>query len=155
MSDRGAGWRRRPGEPPRIYGHRGVRGDRPENTMLAFEHAASEGADGIELVLWPDDPIAYSIYGVTDPADWEWMRPRLHPHPWRAFTDRLRLAHPEAVARLPRTVINCPSTLRMRAGESLERYHIGDRVWELDTGHDLMITEPERTAEMLLKLAEL
>lgn len=44
-----AGWRRAPGQPPRIYGHRGVRGARPENTLAAFEHAASEGADGIEL----------------------------------------------------------------------------------------------------------
>jgi pimeloyl-ACP methyl ester carboxylesterase len=108
--------------------------------------------DGIELVLWPDDPVAYAIYGVTDETDWAWMRERLHPHPWRAFTDKLRLAHPEAVARLPRTVINCPSTLEKRKGESLERYHIGDRVWELDTGHDIMITEPEKTAEMLLRL---
>jgi pimeloyl-ACP methyl ester carboxylesterase len=111
--------------------------------------------DGTELVLWPDQPIAYSIYGVTDAADWAWMRQRLHPHPWRTFTDKLRLGRPEAVARLPRTVINCPSTLRMRAGESLERYHVGDRVWELETGHDLMITEPERTAAMLLELAGL
>jgi pimeloyl-ACP methyl ester carboxylesterase len=111
--------------------------------------------DGIELVLWPDDPIAYAIYGVTDAVDWAWMLPRLHPHPWRAFADRLKLANPEAVARLPRTLINCPGTLRMRHGESLERYHIGDRVWEIDTGHDLMITEPGRTAEMLLELAEI
>ncbi|RYE94070.1 MAG: glycerophosphodiester phosphodiesterase, partial [Myxococcales bacterium] len=44
-----AGWRRRPGQPPRIYGHRGVRGARPENTLAAFEHAAAEGADGVEL----------------------------------------------------------------------------------------------------------
>lgn len=111
-------------------------------------------ANGIELVLWPDDPVAYAIYGVTDKADWAWMRARLHPHPWRAFTDTLSLAHPEAVARLPRTLINCPSTLAKRVGESLDRYHRGDRVWEIDTGHDLMITEPEKTAEMLLQLAD-
>jgi pimeloyl-ACP methyl ester carboxylesterase len=108
--------------------------------------------DGIELVLWPEDPTAYAIYGVTDEDDWAWMRERLHPHPWRAFTDKLRLRNPAEVARLPRTVINCPSTLAMRKGESLDRYHIGDRVWSIDTGHDLMITEPERTAEMLLRL---
>jgi pimeloyl-ACP methyl ester carboxylesterase len=107
---------------------------------------------GIELVLWPDDPIAYAIYGVTDETDWAWMRERLRPHPWRAFTDKLRLTNPEAVARLPRTLINCPSTLARRAGESLERYRRGDRVWEVDTGHDLMITEPDKTAEMLLRL---
>jgi pimeloyl-ACP methyl ester carboxylesterase len=121
---------------------------------LAAMREEMKVVDGIELVLWPDDPIAYSIYGVTDEADWAWMRERLHPHPWRAFTDKLRLANPEAVARLPRTVINCPSTLARRVGESLERYHVGDRVWEIDTGHDLMITEPEKTAAMLLQLAD-
>ncbi|MFC4314510.1 hypothetical protein ACFPN2_35920 [Steroidobacter flavus] len=27
------------------------------------------------------------------------------------------------------------------------------RLWDIDTGHDLMITEPEAVAEMLLRLA--
>jgi pimeloyl-ACP methyl ester carboxylesterase len=119
---------------------------------LAAMREEMKVVDGMELVLWPDDPIAYTIYGVTDATDWAWMRERLHPHPWRAFTDKLRLDNADAVARLPRTVINCPSTLAKRVGESLERYHVGDRVWSIDTGHDLMITEPEKTAEMLLQL---
>jgi glycerophosphoryl diester phosphodiesterase len=42
-------WRRSPQDRPLILGHRGVRGPRPENTMLAFEHAFTDGADGIEL----------------------------------------------------------------------------------------------------------
>ena len=47
-----------------------------------------------------------------------------------------------------------PSSLQARQGETLDRYHTGDRIWEIDTGHDLMITEPGRTAEMLLRLAD-
>lgn len=42
-------WRRREGASPQIIGHRGVRGPLPENTMAAFERAAEEGADAIEL----------------------------------------------------------------------------------------------------------
>lgn len=53
MNDRGAAFRRRPGEPPLVYGHRGVRGAAPENTMAAFEEAAAQGADGIELDVRP------------------------------------------------------------------------------------------------------
>ena len=34
---------------PLIYGHRGVRGPLPENTMAAFMRAHQEGADGVEL----------------------------------------------------------------------------------------------------------
>jgi len=113
----------------------------------------ARNVDGIDLVLWPDQPIARAIYGVDDESDWAWMAERLRPHPWRAFNDPLRLNHPEAVARLPRTIINCPSTLARRDGETLARCHVGDRVWEIDTGHDLMITEPQKTAEMLLRLS--
>ena len=34
---------------PFVYGHRGVRGELPENTLAAFAAAADQGADGIEL----------------------------------------------------------------------------------------------------------
>lgn len=110
--------------------------------------------DGIELVLWPDMPVARAIYGVTDEADWAWMLQRLRPHPWKCFEEKLVLADPEGAARIPRTIINCPSTLEMRGrNENLDRYFKGENVWEIETGHDLMITEPEKSAEMLLRLA--
>ena len=41
-------FRRRPGRRPWVYGHRGSSGE-PENTLSAFEKAARDGADGIEL----------------------------------------------------------------------------------------------------------
>jgi glycerophosphoryl diester phosphodiesterase len=44
-----ASLRRRDGDPPFILGHRGVRGEAPENTMAAFELAAQSGANGVEL----------------------------------------------------------------------------------------------------------
>lgn len=44
-----AAFRRLPGRPPLLFGHRGVRGPRPENTLAAFALAAAEGADGVEL----------------------------------------------------------------------------------------------------------
>lgn len=33
----------------KIFAHRGFKGNYPENTMIAFEHALHSGADGIEL----------------------------------------------------------------------------------------------------------
>jgi glycerophosphoryl diester phosphodiesterase len=44
-----ASFRRSRGAPPLVFGHRGVRGEAPENTMAAFEYAAAAGADGVEL----------------------------------------------------------------------------------------------------------
>lgn len=41
-------WRRTKGRP-RVWGHRGASAHAPENTMVAFERARSDGADGIEL----------------------------------------------------------------------------------------------------------
>jgi pimeloyl-ACP methyl ester carboxylesterase len=111
--------------------------------------------NGTELFLWPDDAITRDIYGVPDPGDWAWMEKKLTPHPWRTFTQPLVLENESAVMRIARTIVNCSSTLERRRAELGGRYFTADRVWEIDTGHDLMITEPHAVAEMLLKLAAL
>jgi hypothetical protein len=72
--------------------------------------------DGVDLVLWPDQPITRAFCGVDDEAD-------------------------------------CPSSMRARQGESLDRYHIGDRIWEIDTSHDLMIVGP-RAIRILREVAQ-
>jgi glycerophosphoryl diester phosphodiesterase len=40
---------RAPGSPPLVYAHRGGAALRPENTIAAFDHGLSFGADGIEF----------------------------------------------------------------------------------------------------------
>lgn len=120
-----------------------------------FAEADCRTVNGVDLLLWPESPTTRALYGITDDADWEWMKSRLTPHPWRTMTDRLELRNAEAVAALPRTIINCPGTMAARPKEEHYRHTTADRVWEIDTGHDLMITEPEQTANMLLRLAEL
>lgn len=107
--------------------------------------------DGVELVLWPD-PEADSYYGVTDCEDVAWMRTRLTPHPWKSFAQPLRLRDAAAVKRIPRTNINCTETLSRRPPERQARAFDADNVWEIDTVHDLMITEPAAVAELLLRL---
>lgn len=42
-------FRRPEGAPPYVFGHRGVRGEAPENTLAAFDLAARSGAEGVEL----------------------------------------------------------------------------------------------------------
>jgi pimeloyl-ACP methyl ester carboxylesterase len=107
--------------------------------------------NGIELTLWPRSD---HTYGVTNPDKVEWMLKRLTPHPWKAFDQPLVLANEEAVWKLPRTSINCVETLAHRPKDKQARYYYADNVWEIDTGHDLMITEPDAVAEMLLRLAQ-
>jgi len=52
MTDGGApnpAWRRRPGDPVAVLGHRGGTGPWRENTLEAFAGARRAGADGVEL----------------------------------------------------------------------------------------------------------
>lgn len=45
----------------KIYAHRGASGEYPENTLLAFEQAVAQNADGIELDVFQNKD-AYVIY---------------------------------------------------------------------------------------------
>ncbi len=107
--------------------------------------------DGVELVTWPET-LRPEFFGVTDPADVAWMGPKLHQHPWKCYTQKLRLKSEDALRRLSRTDIDCTSRVagfdERRKAELLK----ADRAWEIDTGHDIMITEPEKLAQMLLRL---
>jgi len=120
--------------------------------LMETAHSEARIVDGVELVLWPG-PDAGRSYGVTDPAALAWMQERLTPHPWKSFTQRLRLANEALVKKIPRTNINCTETLSRRPPERARRAFEADRVWEIDTGHDLMITEPRAVADLLLRLA--
>jgi pimeloyl-ACP methyl ester carboxylesterase len=121
--------------------------------LMLAARAKGRVVDGIELVLFPGtDPLGY--YGVKDPGQIEWMKPRLTPHPWKCFEQKLRLGNQQALGKIPQTHIVCAATLPGRNRPLLEARSEG-RFWVIDTGHDLMITEPEAVAKMLLRLAYL
>lgn len=117
-----------------------------------FADADKRVVDGIELILWPDNPIARMVYGLTDDTHWQWAERRLTPHPWRTFLDPLSLRDEGRVRSIPTTVINCTSTLAARSAEDFSRHRDAVNLWEMNTGHDMMITEPAATAELLLRL---
>ena len=121
-----------------------------EPMRLARE--GSRAVDGVELVLWPF-PEMGRFFGVTDPDDLAWMQDRLTPHPWRCFEQPLHLRDEAAVRRIPRTNVNCTESLRTSEPDALARQLDAERVWEIDTGHDLMITEAAAVTGMLLQLA--
>jgi pimeloyl-ACP methyl ester carboxylesterase len=108
--------------------------------------------DGVELVLWPS-PEAGAFYGVTDADDLAWMADRLTPHPWPCFEQKLELTNEAALGEIPQYHIVCTSTLATRDKELMAQAHAAGRLWDIDTGHDLMITEPDATAAALLEVA--
>lgn len=107
--------------------------------------------DGVELVLLPA-PEAGLFYGVSDPEDLAWMATRLTAHPWRCFEQRLELTNEQALWAIPQFHIVCTSTLATRDAALMETARSMGRLWDIDTGHDLMITEPQKVADALLEV---
>jgi pimeloyl-ACP methyl ester carboxylesterase len=121
--------------------------------LMNAARARARVVDGVELVLYPGtEPMPN--YGVTDPEAVAWMAERLTPHPFRCFEQPLRLANEAAVRKIPETQIVCTSTLATRDPARMEPARAAGRLWDIDTGHDLMITEPGKVAELLLRLAD-
>ena len=119
--------------------------------MMAFAHSEMRVVHGVELVMFPDSQVI-AYLGVTDAADFAWMKSKITPHPWKCFTTKLRLRDEAAVRRIPRANINCTGSLQMSNEERRKGQLDGDRNFEIDTGHDLMITEPKTVTDMLLQL---
>jgi pimeloyl-ACP methyl ester carboxylesterase len=109
--------------------------------------------DGVELVLLPG-PGAGAFYGVTDAQDLAWMDARLTGHPWRCFEQKLDLHNEDRLWAIPQYHIVCTSTLATRDPAILEPARAEGRLWSIDTGHDLMITEPRLVADALIEIAE-
>jgi pimeloyl-ACP methyl ester carboxylesterase len=108
--------------------------------------------DGVELVMSAESQVI-PLLGVSDPADFAWMKSKITPQPWKTFTQKLRLQDEAALRRISRTNINCTQALRSSEPEARARQLDGDQLFEIDTGHDLMITEPRAVADMLLAAA--
>jgi hypothetical protein len=80
------------------------------------------------------------------------------PRPARAgstarFEQKLALTNEDALSSIPQHHVVCTSTLVARDRELMEKACGDGRLWEIDTGHDLMITEPRAVAHALLDVA--
>jgi hypothetical protein len=117
------------------------------------DEAFCETVDGTELVLLPG-PDAGLLYGVTDPDDLAWMAERLTAHSWKCFEPPLELTNEAALWAIPQYHIVCTSTLATRDTYLMAKARAEGRLWEIDTGHDLMITEPEKVADALLQVGK-
>ncbi len=120
--------------------------------MIAATRPLGGVVDGVELVLLPAEG-AGRFYGVEDPKDVQWMDERLAGHPWKSFEQPLELTNEDALWAIPQYHIVCTSTLATRDREQMAAARAEGRLWDIDTGHDLMITEPERVAAALREIA--
>jgi pimeloyl-ACP methyl ester carboxylesterase len=107
-----------------------------------------------EVVLVPAPGVTEFLYGVTDPEDVAWMDARLTGHPWKCFTTKLDLQNEQKLWAIPQFHIVCSATVATRDPQMIADAKAAGRFWEVDTGHDLMITEPDFVADALKQVAE-
>jgi pimeloyl-ACP methyl ester carboxylesterase len=121
--------------------------------FMAAARSDSQMIDGVELCLFPSDD-TLPFYGVVDPETLNWIRARLTPHPWRCFEQPLRLTNETALQSIPQSHISSTLFLSLRDVDGLRDKWDG-RVWDIDTGHDMMLTEPQQVADLLDRISRL
>jgi pimeloyl-ACP methyl ester carboxylesterase len=120
--------------------------------VIEVTRPMGEMVNGVELVLVPA-PGAAAFYGIDDPEDRAWADARLTGHPWKCFEQKLRLSDEKGFSAIPQFHIVCESTIATRDPEMIENARSEGRLWQIDTGHDLMITEPQFVADALCAIA--
>ena len=106
---------------------------------------------GVELVMKPNPAFA-GMFGIHDPELAKWTNERLTPQPWACFSQNLVLHNEAKMRAIPESHLICTATIPGRDMALLKERSQG-RVWDIDTGHDLMLTEPDWVAERLMALA--
>lgn len=101
-----------------------------------------------------ESPPPFGLFGVTEPADVDWLRTMLSDQPVLCLQQRVRLDN-AAMADIPRTHIHCtiaPAGFERRPAPPLQPNGSPSEIWELPTGHDCMVTMPQELSELLLRL---
>ncbi len=115
------------------------------------ERAAFMRKEGEETGMVNPAPLAR--FGVTKPEDVTWASRHLVAHPYRTMVQPIKLTDEAAFSRLRKTYIYCSSPATGSFDGFAARIRI-DPAWqffEMKTGHDAMITDPEGVAQILLQ----
>ncbi|MEA5365425.1 alpha/beta fold hydrolase [Amycolatopsis sp., V23-08] len=125
-------------------------GETAIDVMPISKQLVDAAVDGWRVPPLPELPPPLGLFGVTDPDDVAWLREMLSDQPVRCLTEPVRLDDP-AVRAIPRTHIHCVAG----RPEGITRRPVppGERVRELPTGHDCMITLPAELTGLLLEVA--
>ena len=89
-------------------------------------------------------------WGITDPEDQSRVLPRLRPQSVASFAQPVRLGSSEAL-EISRSFILSRESGFDPVAERVRQSDWG--LYQLDTGHDPMITKPREVAEILLRIA--
>lgn len=126
------------------------------HAVTTREARLAAAASSPDFSFPPPDP---AVFGLTADA-YEWVKRRQTPHPGHTYTAPLDF-DAKRVAAIPRTFINCTKpalatidSIRPRLSDT--RFWGGEwlggggvQVVEMKTGHDPMVSEPEKLSHLL------
>jgi pimeloyl-ACP methyl ester carboxylesterase len=118
-----------------------------ENLVDAAGRSRVEGATDVWLLPSRDS----EDFGVEDPTDVAWLAEHMPMMPVFTFEEPLRLRNPVAKA-LTRYFIRCRAGTYFAPQEEKARA-LGWEIFQIDTGHDAMMTEPVALAAILTDIA--
>src|SRR5262245_22882668 len=110
-----------------------------------FEALAAEGKH-VVVPRFHEHP-----FDVTDEKDAAWVNSKLTPHPLKPFLDPIHLSNPEPLVNA-RTFILCTRADAEMTSVARARTDPGWQLFELDTGHDAMVTAPHELVQLLLRI---
>ena len=124
----------------------GIRDD--SALALALQAVVADGGGRVQRFLDVAGLDDVTLLGVIGPDAGEAIGLELDPD-----RQRIGLALAEAALQaIPQSHISTTAFMSLRNVDRLLEQSDG-RVWDVDTGHDLMITEPDAVAELLGRVA--
>ena len=116
----------------------------PKDVVEARIKAANDSSGGLSIPVPPA-----RAFGIRDAAQAAWVERRLTPHPLGTYTSPLILAN-KVGNGLPTTYIVCTDPIYepLQAIRDWVR-SVGWTTVEIATGHDAMVTAPDRLGDML------
>jgi pimeloyl-ACP methyl ester carboxylesterase len=120
----------------------------PKQWVEQMRTSAREQGHG--LYMPPEEGMIFSFFASDcNDADRQWIWRRVTPQPIKPYEDKVNLERFREL-KPPRTYISCT---RSRAGiNRTQAEALGMRYFEIDSGHDPMISQPEQLASILLEL---
>jgi pimeloyl-ACP methyl ester carboxylesterase len=101
------------------------------------------------------NPLPLGLLGVTNPEDIAWASQRIVKQPYRTMAQPIHLTNEAATSRLLKTYVYCssPATGSFDQFAAKLRNHPEWQFFEMKTGHDSMIIDPESLAKVLFQSA--
>lgn len=113
--------------------------------------------DGWRWIL-PDPKQELSYWGVTSSIDIDWLCKRLVPQSIQTAIEPLEIKNHSFLSRIPRTFIYCTENRpngTYHKSEVRARTEQGWRYREINTGHEAMVTAPQKLATLLIEIVNL